>query len=322
MIPRTVFLFSVILSGGLSACRPGSAAESPEVEARAAEVKKRIAEASADSAGETPVAKWLLPAQLREVSGLARLPDGRLLAHNDERSRVFVIDPMTGVITKKFTVGSKTMTADFEAIAVSGADIYLLVSNGDVYQFREGDEDEVVPFTKHDTGLGKECEFESLEVEPRTGAFILACKNISKKSERNQIRIYRWLRRAGGAAAVSMINVPLAEAIGTNDWKQLSPSDIAIDPRTGNYVLVAGPEKALIEITAQGELVGARPIPGDPQQTEGVVITPDGLLILADEAVSRDADITIYPWRGLGSSTAPPVPADTTTTASPPDSSN
>src|SRR5688572_20175964 len=98
MTRGTGFLLSIILAGGASACRPGSAAESAEVKARAAEVKKRIVAARSDSTGETPIAKWLLPAQLREVSGLARLPDGRLLAHNDERSRVFVIDPMTGVI--------------------------------------------------------------------------------------------------------------------------------------------------------------------------------------------------------------------------------
>ena len=282
---------------GLAACSK-NAADSPDVAQREAEVKRRIA-AAANGGSAEPVAKWLMPETLREISGIAFTTDGRILAHNDERSRVFVIDPMKGVITKQFSVGERGMTADFEAIAVSGQDFFLLTSNGDIYQFREGDDDGVVPFTKHVTGLGSQCEFEGLEVEPRTRAFILACKNISKKSERNQLLLFRWLKRDGGAASVTRISVPLREAIGSNDWKQLSPSDIAIDPATGNYLLITGPERALIEVTPQGEVVQSMPLPGSPQQPEGVALTPDGLLIVADEAVERDADITIYSWRSI-----------------------
>jgi uncharacterized protein YjiK len=287
--------FTII--AGLAACSK-NAADSPDVAQREAEVKRRIA-AAANGGSAEPVAKWLMPETLREISGIAFTTDGRILAHNDERSRVFVIDPMKGVITKQFSVGERGMTADFEAIAVSGQDFFLLTSNGDIYQFREGDDDGVVPFTKHVTGLGSQCEFEGLEVESRTRAFILACKNISKKSERNQLLLFRWLKQDGGAASVTRISVPLREAIGSNDWKQLSPSDIAIDPATGNYLLITGPERALIEVTPQGDVVQSMPLPGNHQQPEGVALTPDGLLIVADEAVERDADITIYSWRSI-----------------------
>jgi uncharacterized protein YjiK len=95
---------------------------------------------------------------------------------------------------------------------------------------------------------------------------------------------------------VSTISVPLADAIGANGWKALSPSDIARDPRTGNYVIVTGPEKALIEITAEGEVVRSMTVPGNPQQPEGVAISRDGILMIADEGVVRPADITLYRW--------------------------
>ena len=313
MITSVRMLSLAILAFG--GCRPGDPADSPDVAKREQEVKQRIASAASNQ-GTDPVAKWIMPDLLREISGIALTTDGRILAHNDERSRVFVIDPLKGVVTKSFSVGKRGMTADFEAIAVSGDDFFLLTSNGDIYQFREGKENDVVPFTRHVTGLGDECEFESLEVEPATRAFILACKNIRKKGDRNQLLIFRWLKRDGGAASVTRIGVPLAEAIGTNDWKQLSPSDIAIDPATGNYVLVTGPEKALIEITPQGQVVRSMPVPGDPQQPEGVAITRNGLLIIADEAVTRDADITIYPWRALASRST--ALAATDTVAAPP----
>jgi uncharacterized protein YjiK len=300
-----------LAAASLIGCRSKDGIDSPDVVKREQEVKQRIA-AAAGSESTSPVAKWLMPDVLREISGIARTADGRILAHNDERSRVFVIDPMRGVITKSFFVGERTFTADFEAIAVSGERFFLLTSNGDIYEFGEGDENEVVPFTKHATGLGEQCEFESLEVEPRTNAFILGCKNISRRSERNQLLLFRWVNRDGGAGSVTRISVPLADAIGSNDWKALSPSDMAIDPSTGNYILITGPEKALIEITPQGQVVQSMPLPGDPQQPEGVIVTPDGLLIIADEAVSRDGDITIYPWAAISGRGASPAMRDTT----------
>lgn len=299
-------------------CRADRASDATLLESREKEVRQRI---ESGSGGEEPLAKWILPDVLREVSGVAFFDDGRIVAHNDERARIYVIDPIRGVILKYFNLGKGGIVADFEAIAVAGADMYLLRSNGDVYQFREGGDRETVEFTKHGTNLGKECEFESLDIEPGTGAFIMACKRIDKKSERNTLKIYRWLRQPGGAASVSSVSVPLAEAIGSNDWKGLSPSDLAIDANTGNYLIVTGPEKALIEITPAGQVVRSMPVPGDPQQPEGIAITRDGVLIISDEGVARPASITMYSWRGLTGDT-PQVPADTAKIPVTPSASN
>lgn len=305
---------AALVAAGTSGCRGTPASElEATLENRERQVAQRMAESGAGAEME-PVARWVLPGVLREISGIALTGDGRILAHNDERGRVYVIDPRRGVITKQFSVGSKTVVADFEGIAVSGDDIFLLASNGNVYQFREGDDGKRVDFTLYDTKLGKECEFEGIAIERGTGAFLLVCKVISKRSERNQLRIYRWVRESGGRGSVSTINVPLAEAIGTNGWKALSPSDITIDPKTGNYILITGPEKALIEITASGSVVRSLPLPSGLQQPEGVAITSDGLIILADEGVTGPGNITIYPWRASAAIAASP-PADSVSEA-------
>ena len=321
MTRSAIIAFSIALAAIGTSCKAGSKGQqAAALDKRAEEVKKRIA-AVDESGSAQPVAKWLLPPILREVSGLALTSDGRVLAHNDERGRVYVIDPMRGVITKVFSIGNKGHVADFEAIAVSGADIYMLTSDGNIYQFREGDDGSSVEYTKHDTKLKKECEFEGLAVEPGTGAFLLPCKVISKKSERNQVLIYRWLQQSGAEPSVSKISVPLSEAIGGNGWKELSPSDMTIDPRTGNYIVITGREKALLEITPAGQLVRSLPLPGDPQQPEGVAITKDGLLMVSDEGVSRPADITIYRWREIAGAPVSNT-SDTTSAATDTVSSN
>jgi len=53
----------------------------------------------------------------------------------------------------------------FVTFTVAGNDIYLLASNGKLYEFQEGADGENVPYSIRDTGLGKQCEFESMVYE-------------------------------------------------------------------------------------------------------------------------------------------------------------
>jgi hypothetical protein len=190
-----------------------------------------------------------------------------------------------------------------------------MTSNGHVYQFREGKENGEVTFTRHDTKLGKECEFEGLVIDPSSGEYILACKNIKRKSMRDQLLIYRWAPKPGGGHSVSTLGIPLADVIAGNGWKSFSPSDIAIDPSSGNYVIISGPEKGLVEVTPAGQVVRSTPLPGNPQQPEGIAITADGILMIADEGVTRAADVTLYRWRPAAE--APDGVADTTAATQP-----
>jgi hypothetical protein len=90
--------------------------------------------------------------------------------------------------------------------------------------------------------------------------------------------------------------VPIASVIGTNDWKSFHPSDITIDPFSGNYVLIASKERGLIEITPAGAPVLARPLPPDHIQPEGIAITRDSILIISDEGGTDLGMITLYRW--------------------------
>ena len=92
------------------------------------------------------IRRWALPDRLEEISGLSMTQDGRLLAHNDEHSIVYEINPDDGSITKSFQVGDqrKPLVDDFEGIAVSEEQVYLLTSTGRLYAFTEGADGESV----------------------------------------------------------------------------------------------------------------------------------------------------------------------------------
>lgn len=270
--------------------------DSTEVAKR--EARLAVALASFDSGtprGEA-IARWVLPQDLAEISGLALTADARLFAHGDEQGRISEIDYRRGVVIKRFMIGKQPVRADFEGITVATDVVFLLTSNGKLYEFREGANGERVPYTVHDTRLGRECEFEGVAFDPAINSLLLACKNVGRKSLREFLVIYRWKLRGVSGPRLSRLTVPLARVIGSNGWKGLHPSDITVDPSSGHYVLVASQEQALVEITPAGALIFSRPLPKDLGQAEGVAITQDSLLIVADEAARRPAVITLYRW--------------------------
>ena len=281
----------------LAACKGEgiSRAEAAKLDNRAKRVESRIAKAS-EGDTDAPVAKWIMPTELREISGLAVTPDGRLLAHDDEISRVYEIDPKKGVIIKSFTLGNG-LKGDFEGITVAGQDIYMILSNGLLYRFREGANSSRVEFTTHDTKLGKECEFEGVAYEKDSARLVMPCKQAKGKKFDEEVVIYRWKIGSKDSSGLTMMTVPLSEVVAANKWKKFRPSDITIDPMTGNYVIISSLEKALVVMTPDGDVLRSEDLPGKHHQAEGVAITSDDLLIISDEATSQPSAITIYKWR-------------------------
>jgi uncharacterized protein YjiK len=251
-------------------------------------------------AGDSPpndgaVARWIMPRDLDELSGITLTSDGRLLAHGDERAQVSEIDYRRGIILKQFVVGRPTIKADLEGITVANGNVFLLASNGTLYEFREGNNGQRVDYITSDTRLGKECEFEGLAFDASINSLLLACKNVELKNQKDSLVIYRW-KLQGGRDRLTKLTVPLRSILAAIGEKDLHPSDIAVDPKTGNYVLLASIENAIVEITPSGDVVFARKLIGEHDQPEALAITNDGVLIIGDEAGRRPAVITLYRW--------------------------
>jgi hypothetical protein len=297
-------LLGGVLAGLLVAAGACNATRGPSAGARDSSVlverESRLAArlAQADTASDAPLARWVLPHALAEISGIALTPDQRLLAHDDEAGRVFEVDYRRGVIVKTFWVGAQILRDDFEAIAVVGNRIFLLASTGRLYAFTEGTDGARVPFTVHDTGLGGECEFEGLAFDSTANALVLACKTITAKSLRDFVVLYKYSVANASPSGTPRITIPLSQVIGAHGWKGFTPSDIAVDPGSGDYVIVASQEKGLLRVTPAGQVVWSRPLPPGHDMAEGIAITRDSILIVSDEAVSasRPGTISVYRW--------------------------
>lgn len=245
-----------------------------------------------------PIARWAMPNGLREISGLALAGNGRVFAHGDQKAKVYELDYRGGAVVKEFSLGDPAVAGDFEGITMVGDTLVLLASNGILYEFPEGKNKQAVEYTSEDTRLGTDCEFEGIAYEAKTDEFLLACKVVHLKALKGSLVIYRWPRVPTAddpkRENTGYLAIPQAEAIGGNKWKSLHPSDITIDPISGNYLLLAGREEAILEITPEGKVLFSRPLPKGHPQPEGIALTREGILLIADESKKLAATVTLY----------------------------
>ena len=275
---------------------------------RAAPVAAARGELARYDPGGAPEWRATLPDALKEVSGLALSPDGRLFAHGDEVATIFEVDPRTGRPIKSFNLattardpdlGKKSrngqVAGDFEDLAIVGDRFFLLTSTGVLVEFAEGEDGASVPFTAHRTGLGERCELEGLAHDAGSAALLMLCKELRAKAERDRISIYAWSipeRRLEPAPRIVIPYSALTALIGTGAF---NGSALTFTPGGRSVVLVAGPQRLFAEISTDGRPVeGGRLDRTALPQPEGVAFLKDGTLLISSEGGRGAATLSGY----------------------------
>ena len=239
--------------------------------------------------------QWKLPTSLREVSGLAATVDGRLFTHADERAEIYQIDYRDGKLVKKFSLassaGAKPVRGDFEGIAIRKAELYLVTSNGILYQSQIGSDGSTMPYQTFNSGAGSLCEVEGLAYRQQTDMLLIACKEARTKEHEDQLIVLQWSPRTRRLEK-DMTLLISKELTGG----RFSASGIAVSPRNGNLMLVAARQRRLIEVTSAGEMIAVLSLPMERyhRQTEGIEVTGSGILVLADEGGKKRGRLGIY----------------------------
>ncbi|HEX5819072.1 MAG TPA: SdiA-regulated domain-containing protein [Gemmatimonadales bacterium] len=226
----------------------------------------------------TPARRLELPRALQEVSGLVRLPEGVLLAHGDEEAVWMAVDVRTGAAVPHLALGAPAR-GDFEATASAEGRLWLLASDGTMLDAPATATGRVARPGVH--AGSSDCELESLAWLPERGEFLAACKTGARRGWL-AFRVRRPSDRTWRESPLAVSHDAIRDAGGPDGF---STSDMLFDAHTGHLLLLAGPERALLEITPTGTVVAARRLTRKLHpQPEGLALLPDGSLAIADEA--------------------------------------
>ncbi len=269
--------------------------------ARPAAIKLIRAEVLAASDRETT--KMVIARFRREAQAAANL---------DERGIVWQLDPGTGRILKRFGLAfgpgmqpfmgkrpkPEMVTGDFEDIQIVGERFFLLSSNGFLVEFREGRDGERVPFRAFDTGLAPSCELEGLTYDASTRSLLLLCKHPYRAAWRHQVVVLGWSVETRRLDPVPRLRVSEKRVARLTGVEAFHGSAMGVAPGSGALILVAGPQRRIIEISPTGELLAGRSLKAKlHRQPEGLAFAPDRTLLISDEAAGGRATLTAYAYR-------------------------
>jgi len=254
---------------------------------------KKKDEVQADVTGKTatgsfdltkPIAKWVLPDELLEVSGIVKLDSNKMLAIEDLHAKLYVLTLDNGKAVIADTISfHKTAKEkfDIEDLALVGDTAYALWSHGDIFKIKDWKKTRQVSEIK--TGLDKKNNTEGLAYDPVTGNLLIACKDESgegdeKKSTRS---VFEYDLRSNSLKQAPFL---LIEKI-SGDKVKFYPSAIAVHPVTHDiYVLSSKDTKCIAQFSHDGKLIAFDYLDKDILlQPEGLCFDATGNLYISTE---------------------------------------
>lgn len=237
----------------------------------------------------------LLPREVSEASGLATTGDGRLLCHDDERGVVYQINPNDGAIVKRFSLGTLGIRGDFEGIAVHREIVYLVSSNGNVYEFREGKDKQRVRYNVYRTFLNSGNDVEGLEYDPDNDCLLLLCKADPGKHHRGHKAAYAFNLKTHMLEEHPRLLIRLKDVEKRAAKPGFNPSGIALHPRGGTFFVISSDGESIIEISRSGEILNQKHLPRKTNShPEGIAFLPDMTMVLCNDGQGGRGSLTLY----------------------------
>lgn len=239
------------------------------------------------------VKQIVLPQVLNEISGLA-LYNNRLFCHNDEYARIYEINKDNGEIIKSFKLGNPILKGDFEDLVILDGKFYLISSNGTIYSFSEGENNESVGYKKYKTELKTKNDVEGIYYSNTKNELLLVCKEFPGKKYKGNRAVYEI-----GLKDFKLNNKPkylinIKDIKSRSGRKAFNPSAIKLT-KIDTYLILDGKGKTLVEISLEGKILNVSALNKEVhQQPEGIEILEDDTIIISDESINNKPTLTFY----------------------------
>jgi uncharacterized protein YjiK len=253
---------------------------------------------------DNPDERYIMPKYLKEISGIAFYKENKILCETDEKGDIYIFDLDKKEIVNNYKFGE---SGDYEDIAVVGKTVYLLKSDGKIFEVEEFDK-ENRKVTEYKTPLSKNNNTEGLAYDKFSNSLLIACKGspaIKKKNDYAGYRaIYRFDLGKMRLREEPDFLIDLARSDSYVDEKlfkkylirndigdklirkrtNLMPSGLTFNPVSNEIYLISSFGKILIVLDRHGKVVDFHDL--DTKifvQPEGICFSPAGDLFISNE---------------------------------------
>lgn len=235
---------------------------------------------------QAPDATWELPSALKEISGMNLFNDSVMLCQEDENGKLYLYNLSSKEIEKTIPFSNPQ---DYEDLAIVGADVYLVQSNGNIVQVTNYLQTPVLK--KYKTLLSRKNDTEGLCYDRISNSLLIACKDDQSISETSKQpkAIYTFKMGEKELSATPLI---------VFEEKDFKPSAIAVHPVTGNVFVLSASKRKLVEVNRQGVVLQRYELKADLfKQPEGLTFSANADLYISNEGGGGKGNILLFKYK-------------------------
>lgn len=226
---------------------------------------------------------WELPDELEEISGFSFISANRIACIQDEDGKIFIFNLQSSEIEKEIDFSD---SGDYEGIVVKGNTAFVLESDGDIYRVNNFMNDPEVK--KYETRLSSNNDVEGISLDKSGNRLLLALKEKDPVSE-DYKGIYAFDLSSGKVQKQPAYKLTFEEKVFKGKSKKdkqsiFKPSEITINPTTGEIYLTEGEDPQILILDASGKAKALYNLDRDDfPQPEGIDFDPAGNLYISNE---------------------------------------
>ena len=235
---------------------------------------------------QSPDATWELPSALKEISGMNLFNDSVMLCQEDENGKLYLYNLSSKAIEKTIPFSNPQ---DYEDLAIVGADVYLVQSNGNILQVSNYMQTPVS--TKYKTVLSRKNDTEGLCYDRISNSLLVSCKDDQAISES--------AKQPKAIYAFNMEEKALSDKpLILFEEKDFKPTAVAVHPVTGNIFVLSASKRKLLEVDRQGTVLQRYELKSDLfKQPEGLTFSAKADLYISNEGGGGKANIHLFKYK-------------------------
>jgi uncharacterized protein YjiK len=226
---------------------------------------------------------WKLPSVLKEVSGIAFLAPNKLACIQDESGSIYIYNLETSILEREIEFAGR---GDYEGISIQENTAYVLESNGTVYRIKDFLGNASTEVFK--TFFSSKNDTEGLFYEKAGNRLLIAVKAEDPNSDdRKGIYAVQLPSMQIKKDAVFYLNFKekVFDDIRKEDLENtFFPSEVAIDPGTGEILILEAREPRLLILAPDGKAKELHVLSRELfPQPEGLTFDASGNLYISNE---------------------------------------